>query len=166
MSETTINCAKCGKCVPKKPFCGECAAPLAVVNQPTTNQQDNVSTPVQVADSLNIGANESTGAQITDTVKDQPTLQTRATTIGQNEGTTGAKRSSYAEAAQLNLPDERRTNSQQNIEENLNNGQRGPTSMNVTVSSNDGTAVNVDNRVSKATGEKVLNLYEFPSLGN
>ena len=76
MSEETdnlINCPRCKELVPRKKFCGECAAPLAIVTQPSTTQPTGPASkaadsephpPVQVSDCVpsnvesTIGSNE------------------------------------------------------------------------------------------------------------
>ena len=97
MSATTVICSNCGERVPKKKFCCECAAPLALsVNQPTASQGDKASTPVQVS-SGSLGASKTAN----DVVNKQPTSSPTATarhTDGPSETTDGTP-SSYAEAA-------------------------------------------------------------------
>ena len=156
MSETTITCKGCGERVPKKRFCGECGASLAIINQPTS-KQDKISTPVQVADSvsLDVEANKSAGGQTTDAVNKPPTPPTITPSRTDDPRGSGGT-SSYAEAARSsNLSHEEKRNAQQNNQGGLSNN-RPTENLNMTVhmSRNDGTAARVDNGTSKAT-EKV-----------
>ena len=97
MSETTVTCSKCGKCVPKKRFCFDCGASLELsVNQPTTSQGDKASTPV--SDSASLEASKLAKEQTTDVVTNQPTFSSTTTSRIPNEKTNGTP-SSYAEAS-------------------------------------------------------------------
>ena len=145
MSDNTIICDKCGERVPRKRFCFECGEALGV-NQPvTTTQQEKISTPVQVADSvlLDAGANESRVGQNTDAVNKPPTSPT--TTSSRIDSVPP----SYAEAARSNVSDEGNTNGQQSSQRSLSNTKAPAGSVsssekfNVAVSRNDGTAANV-----------------------
>lgn len=173
MSEITITCKECGQCVPKKRFCGECGAPLAITNQPTS-KQDKISTPVQVVDSVSFDTDKSAGGQNTDVVNQHstPPTTTHNRTDGSSRGASGTP--SYEEAGQSNVSEEEKGNGQQNNQGGLVNNigpARGPTSssensnaMTVHLLRNDGTAANVDNGASKSN-EKVKNHITINLMG-
>ena len=156
MSEITITCKKCGHCVPKIRFCGECGAPLAITNQPTS-KQDKISTPVQVADSVSF---DIASGRITDASNKHPTPP--STTHSRTDDSSKETTLSYAEAARSNVSEEQKGNGQQNNQGSLANnmGPTGPPSssgnsnMTVHLLRNDGTAANIDNGASKPN-EKV-----------
>lgn len=160
MSETKVTCKGCGVQVPKAKFCGECGAKLSIVDQPTRTQDDNVSTPIQVANSDTCtGANELASGQSTDVANESPTppstTHDRHTDIRNKE--TNNTPSSYAQAARSNLLNEDRTSGQQSNQGSLSDNRPASSSekLNVTVSKNDGTAANFNGGASKADG-KVL----------
>ena len=105
MSETTVTCSKCGERVPKKRFCGECAAPLAVVNQPTTTGQDGV-TPAQAIDSVSphTEANNTSIYDNTDAVNEPPTSPPTTCSHAADSPNKGSTITpSYADATRSNL---------------------------------------------------------------
>ena len=158
MSETTVTCSKCGECVPKQKFCGECGAPLAPrVNQPTTSQGDKASTPGQ-AFSVTLEANKSANGQST-VVNKQPMPSSTTSSGSPNEKTNGTQ-SSYAEVAAVKSHPSGKGSQQDNqVGRVPNSGAPGSSGMagnvSVTESNNDCTAaMNVTGGTSKAN-EKV-----------
>ena len=149
MSEITITCKNCGQCVPKTRFCGECGAPLAIINQPTS-KQDKISTPVQVVDSVSFDINKSTSDK-----RSTPPTTTQSRTDGLSKPEVSGT-PSYAETTRSNVSEEEKGNDQQNNQTNNTGGPAGPASssensnMTVHLLRNDGTAVIIDNGASKS----------------
>ena len=128
---------------------------LAITNQPTATQQGQVSTPVQVADSVR---DKSVGGQSSDAGNGPPTSPPTTVSghLGGHPGSpneeTNVTPSSYAEAARSNVSDAQNTSSQQNT------GPAGSTGhtqkLNVIESKNGATAANANDGVS-VTNKKV-----------
>ena len=167
MSEKTVVCNKCGERVPKKKFCYECAAPLALsVNQPTTNQEDKASTPVQVSDSVSLEVSKTAN----DVVNKQPTSSSTAVsrhTDSPGEISNGTP-SSYAEAAAVgSYPSDKGSQQNDQAERVPNNGPAGSSdviwNVNVTksYSNNDVTAATY---VAGGANKKVV-MHRWAELG-
>ena len=141
MSENTVVCSECGEHVPKKRFCFECGSQIVATGPPATSV--NISTPVQVTDSVSsdVGLNESAGGRNAITASDtlnnpstQAQTSTRTSTASStapsgtddvnHKGTSGGSAisppSSYADATRSNQG-ERKENSQRNNQGNSSN---------------------------------------------
>ena len=152
MSETTVICKECGERVPRKRFCCECSASLAIVTQPTTSKQSRVSIPVQDTDSATGGHGQSIDA-LKEPEKQQR-AQTPSSTTPSHTATGTGDTQSFAEVTRSNTSNEGRPGSQQNSQGcSANNEQTGFTGItekiSVNVSRNDGSAANVYSETSK-----------------
>ena len=154
MSDSTVVCNSCGERVPRKRFCFECGKALDANQPSTTSQQEKITTPVQVADSVSLdvgsGANESGGGQSTDPVNKPPTPPTTTPDSPPKKEVNATP--SYAAAARTNLSDEGNINGQQSNQGNLStpeppagsfnsSAEKFSEKFNVAVSRNDGTTV-------------------------
>ena len=142
MSETTVICDECGEYVPKKKFCFECGAPLALsVNQPPTSRADTASTPVQVS-SVWLEVSGSANGQSTDFGNTKQRMSSSTTISRSPNAKTNGTPSSYAEAAAVRSHPSDKESQQNNQAGRVpNNGPADPpgiaANVSVSVSNND-----------------------------
>ena len=145
MSEKTVICSNCDKCVPKKPYCCECGTPLSAVTQVTESEQSKTSTPVQVTDSA-------TGGPSIDTVKEPPILPTMTPSQTAIEIiATPSAATSYAETTQLNLSNDGKLGDQHSTQRSSASIEHtAPTEkLSVAESKSDGPDAKIDSGTSK-----------------
>jgi len=164
MSETTVKCAECGERVPKKRCCWECGSPLVETTPTRQDKNEQVSTPVQVSDSILSDGRPS--EQNISTINEPPTATSGTTpnTDRANEGTSdksASTPSSYADVTRSNSSGGRKVNSQEDNQGSLsNNESANPASVSFTVSftvskNNAVTAPKIDSGATKEVNEKV-----------